>query len=103
MRGSFKIPSVLPSSPPGERHRAFGLVLARPTENHGFSDVPAEFRPWRIAGTGDCDAVVAMHDDARSALVGLDDVDVMSGDAFVRPVDDQALGARAADAERSRL
>src|SRR5215470_5735315 len=90
----------------GERRRqgerAFRFLLAAAAEEHGLADFPAEARTRGVALAVDDYAVVAVNEDVRARRVRLDDVDVMTRHALVRPVDDQRLAARAAHAERRR-
>src|SRR5215470_17801257 len=86
-----------------EGERAFGLLLRSTAEDHRFSNLPAELGPTRIRSARNGDPVVAVDDDERAGFVGLDDVDVMPGHAFVRPVDHQPLGARTSYPEWPRL
>src|SRR5438105_713059 len=62
--------------PPRQRQAALRPRLLRRAEQHRLADLPDEVRAGRVRDAVDDDAVVAMHEHLRTALVDVDDVQV---------------------------
>ena len=80
--------------------RAFGLARDGTAKVQRGADVPMERRAALVGDAVHAHAVVAVDAHARAGRIGRLDIDVMTGDALVRPVDHERARARATYGQR---